>query len=285
MTNPSTSPVRRASVRARPRRLHLLLALAALVLPLAPASLAGAGAGAPDVAQAVASLPRSEPLLTFTVIDGDTISHGITTARTWDDALEGLGIVRGPLDRVEVVPSVLDLDRRMTLRIVRVELERVEREVELSQGVITLEDPDLLRGFAEVVRKGSSGLIITTKLVLLVDGEVEAELTVGRSTIRPAVDRIERVGTREVRGADVWDALARCESSGRWDAVRVVNADLSYHGGLQFDPRTWNAFRPEGFPDFASQATRDQQVRVARDVLEVQGWGAWPACSKRLGLR
>jgi len=285
MSEPSTSPVGRARVRAYPRRRLLLLALLAVALPLAASAPAGAGVGEHPADEAAANVPRSDRLWPLTVIDGDTVVRGLTSMRTSAEALEGLGIVRGPLDRIEIVPPFLPPDGALTLRLIRVELERVEREVEVPQGLVTIEDAELLRGFAEVVSEGSSGLIVETGIALVVDGEVESELTIVRSTVRAASDRIERVGTREVRGADVWDALARCESSGRWDAVRVIDAQLAYHGGLQFHPGTWNAYRPAGFPDLASEATRDQQIRVAQRVLEVQGWGAWPSCSKRLGLR
>ena len=39
------------------------------------------------------------------------------------------------------------------------------------------------------------------------------------------------------------------------------------------------------FAEFAWQATREQQITVANRVLEDVGWGAWPTCSRRLGLR
>jgi len=295
MPTPSTSLAGRATVRARPRRLLSLLALTAVALPLVASAPAGLVVGAGDRAateavavHAAASAQRSERLWPVTVIDRGTIVRGLTSTRTRDEALVGLGIVRGPLDRVETVLPVLP-DGSITLRVVRVEIARVRREVELPQARITVEDPDLPRGSVDVVREGSAGLIVKTGIVRRVDGEVADELTVARRIVRPAIDRIERVGTREVRAtdgrADVWDRLARCESNGRWDAVRVVDSELAYHGGLQFHPRTWDAFRPVGFPGVASQATREQQIRVGERVLAAQGWGAWPSCSRRLGLR
>ena len=78
-----------------------------------------------------------------------------------------------------------------------------------------------------------------------------------------------------------WDVVANCESSGNW----AINTGNGYHGGLQFDTRTLNELRPDGFPQLASEATREQQIEVAERVLARQGWGAWPACSLRLGLR
>ncbi|MDO5671027.1 MAG: DUF3235 domain-containing protein, partial [Corynebacterium sp.] len=57
-----------------------------------------------------------------------------------------------------------------------------------------------------------------------------------------------------------------------------------YHGGLQFSPSTWRAYGGTEFAPYAYQATREQQIAVAERTLAGQGWGAWPACSARLGL-
>lgn len=159
------------------------------------------------------------------------------------------------------------------------------RELTLTPTTIVIEDPDLRRGSSEVVQQGEPGLLVETALALHVDGEIEAWLMLERTVISLPVARIERIGVGEVPRDVVWDALARCEAGGRWDAVRWIDDELAYRGGLQFDPRTWNAFRPAGFPALASDATRDQQIVVAERVLAKQGWGAWPACSLRLGLR
>jgi hypothetical protein len=288
-----TSPAERAPLRAPLRRSLALLALTAVALPLVALAPAGADVGAPDapfvappVVPVVASVPAppSDAPWDIAVRDGDVTVRGITTARTLDDALAGLGLERGPLDRVEPDPTA-DVSGTTSLRLVRVELERERSEVEVQGAVVSVPDPDLLRGYVEVVREGRAGLAVETAMVLLVDGEVEARLVVERTVLLSPVSRIERIGTREIPGGSVWDALARCESSGRWDVVRHVNAQLSYHGGLQFDPRTWNAYRPDGFPTLASKATREQQILVAERVLDAQGWNAWPSCSQRLGLR
>ncbi|HXV93829.1 MAG TPA: transglycosylase family protein [Pseudonocardia sp.] len=77
-----------------------------------------------------------------------------------------------------------------------------------------------------------------------------------------------------------WDRLAECESGGRWD----IDTGNGYHGGLQFSPRTWTAFGGGEFAPVAHQASREQQIVVAERVLAGQGWRAWPACSRKLGL-
>jgi LysM repeat protein len=79
-------------------------------------------------------------------------------------------------------------------------------------------------------------------------------------------------------GGSVWDRLARCESGGNW----ATNTGNGYAGGLQFSSGTWRANGGSGSPHTASRA---EQIRVAQRVLASQGWGAWPSCSSRLGLR
>jgi LysM repeat protein len=79
----------------------------------------------------------------------------------------------------------------------------------------------------------------------------------------------------------VWDKLAQCESSGNW----AINTGNGYFGGVQFHPQTWRGFGGAEFAPMAHQATRAEQVVVAERVLAKQGWGAWPACSRKLGIR
>lgn len=88
-------------------------------------------------------------------------------------------------------------------------------------------------------------------------------------------------GGAAVAGAGVWDQLAACESGGNWS----INTGNGYRGGLQFHPQTWTGFGGGEFAATADQASRDQQIAVAQRVQAKQGWGAWPACSRKIGLR
>lgn len=81
-----------------------------------------------------------------------------------------------------------------------------------------------------------------------------------------------------VAGGSTWDRLAQCESGGRWD----VNTGNGYYGGLQFTPSSWRAVGGSGLPH---QASREEQIMRAEKLRAMQGWGAWPACSAKLGLR
>ncbi|WP_424511245.1 transglycosylase family protein [Pseudonocardia endophytica] len=85
-------------------------------------------------------------------------------------------------------------------------------------------------------------------------------------------------GTANAASASTWDRLAQCESGGDWS----INTGNGFGGGLQFTDSTWKAFGGKGQPENAS---RSEQIAVAEKVLDAQGWKAWPACSKKLGLR
>jgi len=78
-----------------------------------------------------------------------------------------------------------------------------------------------------------------------------------------------------------WGCIAECESSGRWH----INTGNGFYGGLQFWQPTWEEFGGLKYAPRADLATRQQQIAVAQEVLAVQGWEAWPVCSKRYGLK
>ena len=78
----------------------------------------------------------------------------------------------------------------------------------------------------------------------------------------------------QAEGSVNWDAVAHCESGGRWN----INTGNGYHGGLQFHPRTWTA---NGGSGSAANASREEQIRVAENVLRTQGIKAWPKCGPK----
>lgn len=86
------------------------------------------------------------------------------------------------------------------------------------------------------------------------------------------------VSAPAVAGGSVWDALAQCESGGNW----AINTGNGYYGGIQFSLSSWQAVGGTGYPHMAS---REEQIARGERLLAIQGWGAWPACSSKLGLR
>ena len=76
-----------------------------------------------------------------------------------------------------------------------------------------------------------------------------------------------------------WDAVAQCESGGNWS----INTGNGYYGGLQFTRGTWRAYGGARYAPTANKASRSEQIRIAENVLDGQGIGAWPVCGKKGG--
>src|SRR4051795_320928 len=93
-----------------------------------------------------------------------------------------------------------------------------------------------------------------------------------------AGDIVTAAGSASAMGADDWSRLRACESGGNYG----TNTGNGYYGAYQFAAGTWHALGYSGLPSNASPATQDE---AARRLQARSGWGQWPACSRRLGLR
>jgi hypothetical protein len=82
-------------------------------------------------------------------------------------------------------------------------------------------------------------------------------------------------------GYGIWDRLANCESNGNW----AINSGNGYYGGLQEDLSFWRRYGGLAYASTPNRASRAAQIIVAQRGQAVQGWRAWPACSRLLGLR
>ncbi|MEU0934783.1 MULTISPECIES: transglycosylase family protein [unclassified Embleya] len=111
-------------------------------------------------------------------------------------------------------------------------------------------------------------LMIGSSVLLLLAGVVGAGLVVLPAAPAAAVE--DRV----------WDRIADCESSGRWD----LNTGNGYYGGLQILPSTWDEAGGQEYATRPDRATRREQITVAEEILRLQGWEAWPQCARQVGL-
>jgi len=84
-----------------------------------------------------------------------------------------------------------------------------------------------------------------------------------------------------VADARTWDALAHCESGGNW----ASNTGNGLYGGLQLDRAVWLRNGGAAYAPLPKNATREQQIIVARKVRKDRGgYSAWSSCATRLGL-
>lgn len=216
-------------------------------------------------------------------VDGDERTV-VTLAAQVEDLLSLNDVELGPDDRVSPAPwAALRADQTITVE--RVEYVEATEHVVLPRDEVRRTTSRLDRGRTRVDEEGRDGLRREEFLLTLVDGEeVERELLGSEVVTRPR-DRVVLVGTRAPAptgapsaGSSVWDRLAQCESSGNWQ----MNSGNGYYGGLQFHPQTWRSVGGSGLPHQASKA---EQIHRAQILQARSGWGQWPACSRRLGLR
>lgn len=78
---------------------------------------------------------------------------------------------------------------------------------------------------------------------------------------------------------DIWGALARCESGGN---PRAVGGGGRYFGAFQFSLGTWRGLGYSGNPVDHPYST---QLEAAQRLVARSGWGQFPHCARRLGLR
>jgi len=233
------------------------------------------------------ALSISRPKDVTLVVDGVT-RVVTTTAPTAGDLLAEQGVVLGGHDRTSLYPAQ-PLLAGMQLQVHRVQVGEVTRTSPVPHRTVETEDPEVYEGERTVTQEGVDGEQSTTFRITVVDGVETAREQVGTAVTVAPVDELVSVGTKErpaaaapaVAGGGVWDQLAQCEAGGNW----AINTGNGYYGGLQFSPGTWTANGGGAYAANAHLATREQQIAVAERVQASQGWGAWPSCTRRLGLR
>ncbi len=149
------------------------------------------------------------------------------------------------------------------------------------------EDDTLPRGKKVVVEKGKAGERTAIMRVYVQNGQEVRREQVRAGGMTPPVPRVVRLGTNDslkapaVEDGSIWDRLAHCEATGNW----AINTGNGYYGGLQFDAGTWRAYGGTDYAPMPHQASREEQIAVASKVRDDRGgYGAWPACSSKLGL-
>ena len=205
-----------------------------------------------------------------------------TTAATAGDLLAEQGVSLAQTDRTSVYPEQALMDR-MRVQVFRVQVGEVTETTAIPHGTVETKDAEAYEGDRTVTKAGEDGEQATTFRVTVTDGVETAREQVSTTVTREPVDEEATVGTKErpaapsVAGGGVWDQLAQCEAGGNW----AINTGNGYYGGLQFNLGTWRANGGTGLP---SDASREEQIAVGERVQASQGWGAWPACARKLGL-
>ncbi|WP_245802969.1 resuscitation-promoting factor [Corynebacterium phocae] len=218
------------------------------------------------------------------VNDGGFVTFTKIAATTVRDVVEARGIDVDWDDRI--YPSMdTPVTEGMTIKIDQVSTTDYEVEEEFHAEPIYVEAPELEQGTEKVLDPGAPGKRVVSKRLVMANGAKESDEVVRSVETSPAQPATIARGTKPaapaVPAGSVWDALAMCEATGNWS----INTGNGFSGGLQFTPSTWLGFGGGEYAPQAYLATREQQIAVAERVQAAQGWGAWPACTAKLGIR
>ncbi|WP_210754750.1 resuscitation-promoting factor [Gordonia paraffinivorans] len=218
------------------------------------------------------------------LIDGGAKKRPTVAAHTVADLLEELGTPLGPEDKVEPAADT-EVTPNLKIVVTRIKTEDVTVEEAVAPPEVKKEDPNLVRDRKVVEKKGVPGQARVTYKVTTVNGKVVKRDKLNSEVLTEPVPATVRVGTKPgapyVPPGSVWDALAQCEATGNWN----INTGNGFYGGVQFDQNTWERWGGLEYAPRADLATREEQIAIAKKTQAAQGWGAWPSCSAKLGLR
>ncbi|MGP5163929.1 transglycosylase family protein [Arthrobacter rhombi] len=246
--------------------------------------------------------------------DGTTRSIK-TTEGTVGEALKSEGVKIWSADELSVAAAT-ELTDGLKVKLVRVKTSTTTETKTVAHGVEKTKDADVALGKTKTVTPGKDGERTLTYAVTTRDGKEDSrKLTSNKVTTKP-VDAEVALGTKKPEKKETpqkkeaekkkaepekkdekastagttasaggvsanWKALAKCESGGNWS----INTGNGYYGGLQFNQSSWIGAGGGKYAALPHQATPAQQVAVAEKLRANGGWGHWPACSSKLGLR
>jgi len=231
-----------------------------------------------------------------------------TTGLTVADALAAAKIIVDANDKLSVGKTD-PLSDGASFSYTKVDIRKVTKKKKVDYSVIRKYSDALAKGRTKVDTEGRSGVRTIIVKETLQNGKVKDRKRLSSKITTDPITEVILVGTkvtvkeptsssssseqsstsRSSGGSEdsssssttpsgsVWDKLAECESGGNWS----INTGNGYYGGLQFSLSTWRAYGGTGMPH---EASREEQIAVAKLVQADQGWGAWPACTAKLGI-
>jgi resuscitation-promoting factor RpfB len=218
-----------------------------------------------------------------------------TTATTVGEALAAAAITPDSDDLISADRSAAVKDGS-TVTYTKVDIKNTTKKESIAYETVRKNSSSLAKGKTVVDRSGKSGSKKVVYREVRYDGKVKSRKAVKTTVTDKPTTRILLIGTRKpsssssssssssggsapsVASGSAWDKLAQCESGGNWH----INTGNGYYGGLQFSLSTWHACGGSGLP---SSHSREEQIAIAKKVQAAAGWGQWPACSRKAGLR
>ena len=225
-----------------------------------------------------------------------------TTGQTVADALAVAKIEVDSNDKLSVRDTARLVDGA-SFRYIQVDVRKVTKKTKVAYSLVRKNSDTLAKGTTKVDVEGRNGVRTIVVRETRHNGKVKDRKKLSSTITTAPVTQVILVGTKvaeskpksspksttprkssnsgsssssSTSSGSVWDRLAQCEAGGNWS----INTGNGFYGGLQFTLSTWRAYGGTGMPHEASR----EQIAVAERVQDAQGWGAWPACTSKLGI-
>ncbi|HEY6683452.1 MAG TPA: ubiquitin-like domain-containing protein [Propionibacteriaceae bacterium] len=210
-----------------------------------------------------------------------------TTGQTLADALAAAKIEVDGDDKLSASPDTRLVDGKK-FTFTQVDVSSKTKRIKIDFDTVRKKSSKLKKGVTKIDTEGVRGVRAITYELVRHNGKIVKRVKIKSRLLSKPKSEVILVGTKKTTtskssgsstpSGSVWDKLAKCESGGNWS----INTGNGYYGGLQFSLSTWRAYGGSGLP---SNASREQQIAIAKKLQADAGWGAWPACSAKLGLR
>ncbi|HHT13284.1 MAG TPA: DUF348 domain-containing protein [Propionibacterium sp.] len=233
-------------------------------------------------------------------------THELRLAGTVAEALEAQEIEPDADDKVTPAVDTV-LEHGMEVVFVDVEVKQSTKMVPIDFQKKTVKSSKLLKGKQEVTTKGVAGKTRETYTDVYEDGVLVSSTLAESVVSQQPVHQVTAIGTKEppkpkpapkpkaeksssneasepapakrassgkaldLSRAAMWDRIARCESTNRWN----INTGNGYYGGLQFNLATWRSVNGTDFAAYPHQATREEQITVANRLYAKRGLQPW----------
>ena len=221
------------------------------------------------------------------IVDAGTKRTITTTGQTLADALAAAKIKVDEDDKLSASPDTRLVDGKK-FTFTQVDVSSKTKRIKVDFDTVRKKSSKLKKGVTKIDTEGVRGVRAITYELVRHNGKIVKRVKIKSRLLSKPKSEVILVGTKKTTtskssgsstpSGSVWDKLAKCESGGNWS----INTGNGYYGGLQFSLSTWRAYGGSGLP---SNASREQQIAIAKKLQADAGWGAWPACSAKLGLR
>lgn len=200
----------------------------------------------------------------------DSPSHTVAELlAVYDISLEGE-------DTTVPAPDAV-LDDGARVKVVRVGAATQQTYEPIPFGEETIADSSIPIGETRLITPGREGVATVTWRARIENG-----VEVGRTMLSkvPTTEPTNAVWGYGTQADWHWDALANCESGGRWNTVD--RGTPAYDGGLGILRENWVHYGGLEFAPNAGLASREQQIIVGMRIYAEHGWDAWGCANNAL---